>query len=98
MFDPLFADTEIAENHVKNVLDIDAASHPAQRPGGQAQLLGDQIVFADQIIAQSPTESLLGIRQRMAVAFAADQSLLSAGEVAFGIARQGTQKVVKALT
>jgi hypothetical protein len=36
----LFADAEIAENHVQDVLDVDPASEPPQRSRSEAQLLG----------------------------------------------------------
>ncbi len=56
---PSFADTEITENSVQDVLDIDPAGKPAQRPRRQAQLLGDQIVPTGNVSAESPAESFL---------------------------------------
>ena len=42
----LFADAEIAEDDVENVLDIDAAGQTSERLAGGAQLLGQQILAA----------------------------------------------------
>ena len=36
----LFADAEVAKNHVQDILDIDPAGEAAERAGGEAQLLG----------------------------------------------------------
>ena len=40
----LFADAEVAEDHVQNILDIDPAGQPPERMGGDAQLFGQQIL------------------------------------------------------
>ena len=40
----VFADAEVAEDHVQNVLDVDPAGQPAERVRGDAQLLGQQIL------------------------------------------------------
>ena len=40
------ADAEIAKDHVENILDIDPAGEPAERPRGQPQLFGED-VFLD---------------------------------------------------
>ena len=46
---PLFADAEVAEDHVQDVLDIDPAGEAPERAGGDAQLLGQQILTAGQL-------------------------------------------------
>src|SRR5262249_2130770 len=40
----LLPNTEVAEDHVEHVLDIDPAGQAAKRPGGEAQFLGDQFL------------------------------------------------------
>jgi hypothetical protein len=39
-----FPDAEVAEDHIEDVLDIDAAGEPAQSDGGEAKLFGDQLL------------------------------------------------------
>ena len=43
----LLSDTEIAEDHVENVLDIDPPGQPAEALSGQAQVLGDDVLAPD---------------------------------------------------
>ncbi len=50
----LFADAEVAENHVQNILDIDPAGEPPERAGGDPQLLGQQILAAGHVAALAP--------------------------------------------
>ena len=40
----LFADAEIPENHVQDVLDVDPADQPPERVSRQPQFLGDQFL------------------------------------------------------
>src|SRR5579862_465272 len=87
----LLADTEITENRVQDVLNIDPASKPAQRPGGQAQLLGDQVVLPGHVAIESPTESFLCPLKGVAMPLAADQGLLTASQMAPGIGGKGVQ-------
>ena len=47
----LFADAEVAENHVQNILDIDPAGQTAQGTGREPQLLGQQILTAGDLAA-----------------------------------------------
>lgn len=50
----LFADAEVAENHVQDILDVDPAGEPPQRPGSEAQLLGQQILAAGELGLERP--------------------------------------------
>ena len=47
--DRLFADAEVAEDHVQDVLDVDPAGQAAERLAGEPQLLGQQIFAAGQV-------------------------------------------------
>lgn len=57
----LFADAEIAENHVEDVLYIDPAGEPPEGAGGDAQLLGQQILACGEIGRQCPQQSRQGV-------------------------------------
>ena len=68
-----FADAEIAEDHVENVLDVDPAGQPAERPGGQPQFLGHQLLAPDGPSAQRAFERADGLLQRPALPLAGDE-------------------------
>ena len=87
----LFADAEVAENHVQDVLDIDPAGEPPERPGGDAQLLGQQILAAGQLGRQRPPQGRQGVLQGPPVALAGHQRRLGAGQEAFGMAGEGAK-------
>ena len=55
---PLLADTEIAENHVEDVFDVDAACQSAKGCGGGTQLLSEQVFMAGE--AQGAFEGGMG--------------------------------------
>jgi hypothetical protein len=40
----LFADAEVAEDHVQDILDVHSPRQAAKRTSGEAQLLGQQIL------------------------------------------------------
>ena len=44
----LLADTELPEDHVEDVLNIDPAEQPSQRVGGHSQILGGQFFTLTQ--------------------------------------------------
>lgn len=39
----LFADAEVAKDHVQDILDVDAAGEAPERAGGDPQLFGQQL-------------------------------------------------------
>ena len=93
----LFADAKVAENHVQDILDIDPAGQPAKRAGGDAQLLGQQVLAAGHIAALSPLQGGQDLLQRPPVPFAGNQSGLGAAEEFLGLPGQLSQKPVKTL-
>ena len=48
-----FTNTEIAKDHVQNILDIDSASESAERRRSRAQVLGDQLLAVGMIPASA---------------------------------------------
>lgn len=76
---PLFADAEVAENDVQDVLDVDPPGKPAERTGGKPQLLGQQILLGGNVRRLRPAQGGQGLLERMAVAFAGDQRGLGSG-------------------
>ena len=76
----LFADAEIAKNHLQNVLDIDSAGQAAQGLGGEPQLLGDDVLPTTRAFGQGPGEGLVRDFQRFPMPFTADQGRLGSKE------------------
>ena len=50
----LFADAEVAENHIQDLLDIDPTGEAPERAGGDPQLLGQQILMAGHFAPLRP--------------------------------------------
>ncbi len=69
------------KDHVQQILDIDPPGQPAQRAGGEAKLLGDDVLAARRPFGQGAFERGLRIGQETAVAFPADQRRLAAESV-----------------
>ena len=61
-----FPDAEVPENHVENILDVHAAGEAAERAGGEAELLGEDI------FARRFARSRGRARRRLPAAAAAD--------------------------
>ena len=91
----LFADAEVAEDHVQDVLDVDPAGKPPQRPGSDAQLLSQQILAAGHIGRQGPAQGFQGVFQRPPMALPRHQRRLGAGQEAFGMPGEGSEKRLK---
>ena len=75
------------------------STRPVRRPkraGGDAQLLGQQILAAGELRAQRPPQGRQGVLQGAPVALAGDQRRLGAGQEAFGVAGEGGQKRLEA--
>ena len=87
----LFANAEVAEYHVQNVLDIDPAGEAAERPGRKPQLFGQQVLLGRNIGALRPPQRRQGLLKRMAVALPGHQRRLGAGEEACRLALQLVQ-------
>ena len=68
----LFSDAEIAENHIKNVFDVDAAGQPCKRSSCQAEFLGQQIL--GQWPSQNAAKRGHGLFKGKAMTLAGDQS------------------------
>ena len=90
-----FADAEVAEDHVQDVLDIDPAGQPPQRAGGDAELFGQQILAAGERGLASPPQGRQGILQGAPMPLAGDQRWLGAGQEDFGMPGQGGQQGFK---
>jgi hypothetical protein len=71
-------DAKIPEYRVKDILDIDPAGQPAKRPGGQPQLLGDDVFPTPGALSQRSIQSFVAGDQRLPVTCAANQSWLRA--------------------
>ena len=69
----LFADAEVPEDHIENILDIDPASKPAKGSGGGAKLLGHQVLLTGEARRQRPVQSRQRFLQHMPVPGAGDQ-------------------------
>src|SRR5664279_900979 len=95
--DRLFADAEVPENHVQDILDIDPAGEAPKRAGGDAQLLRQQILAGGDFAALGPAQGGQDVLKRVAVARAGHQRGLRPGQEPLGVARQLGQKVVKTL-
>ena len=93
----LFADAEIAENRVQDILDIDPSGQAAERASGDAQLFGQQVLAAGEAGPQRPPQGSQCLLQRAAVAFPRYQRRFGPGHEAVSIAGQRRDQGVKAL-
>src|SRR5579859_6973471 len=66
----LFADAEVAEDDVEQILHIDAAGDAAERPGGEAKVLGGELGKCRRVVAPERRHAFL---ERGAMARAGDQ-------------------------
>ena len=88
----LLADTEISEDHVEDIFDVDAAGEAAKRLRSQAQLLGQQILALGHWPTGGPAERGDHVFQRPPVAGTGDQCRLGAGQKSARMALQRAQK------
>ena len=93
----LLADTEVAEDHVQDILDVDPTGQAAQGTDGDAQLLGEQILTAGDLAPQRPPQRCLGILQRPAMTRAGHQGGFGTSQKTLGMTGQSGQKPVKPL-
>jgi len=75
--DRSFPDTEIAKNHVENILDIDPARKAAKRIGGLSKLLGNNVFPSADTLSERSIERLPCHFQHFSMPLAADQGGLS---------------------
>ena len=54
----LFPDTEIAKNHVENILDINPAREAAERIGSLSKLLGNNVFTSADTLSECGIERL----------------------------------------
>jgi len=94
----LLADTEIAEDHVEHVLDIDPAGQAGQRPGGEAKLLGQEIFALGHWPSRRAAEGGAGVFERLPVPGAGDKAGFGSGEELAGIALKGGEQLREART
>jgi hypothetical protein len=73
----LFADAEIPEDHVEDVLDVDPAGQLAQGGGSEAQLLGHQVFTAGGRFGEGAAKSGQRGLQSLTVALAGEQGRLA---------------------
>ena len=94
----LRTDTEIAEDHVEHVLDIDPAGPAGQRPGGEATLLGQEIFALGHGPSRRAAEGGAGVFERLPVPGAGDKAGFGAGEELAGIALKSGEQLREART
>ena len=92
----LLTDTEIAEDHVEHVLDIDPAGQAGQRPGGEAKFLGQEIFALGHWPSRRAAQGGAGIFERLPVPGAGDKAGFGAGEELAGIALKGSEQLREA--
>src|SRR5215468_2870114 len=69
-------DAEFPEDHVENILDIDAPEQPAERIGRQSQILrGELLATTDHVHA--PLQRVRGLLQQLPLPLPADQPALA---------------------
>src|SRR5262245_8735221 len=87
---------EVPENHVENVLNIDATGEAPQGTCCEPQFLSKQIFAARQVRRQGATQGRPCILQSQAVPLARYQGALGASQKTLGVLRQGVQQRVEA--
>ena len=88
-----FSDTEITENNLEHVLDIDAPGKPSEGTGGQPQLLGDQLFLVCRKRAPERFDRLL---QCNTVPLTGDDDRFTSAEGDSGKGRQGRDEDIHA--
>jgi hypothetical protein len=90
-----FADAEVPEDNIQDVLDVDSPRQPAEGMGCGAQFLGQQIFRPT--LAFSAAQGREGLFQGKSVAGAAHQQLLRSSEGRLNILMKLTKQSIKAL-
>jgi hypothetical protein len=93
---PLFPNAEVAENHVENVFDIDAAGEAPERERRQAQFLGQDIVAAGAV-GERAGERSRRVRERETLPLARHQRRLTRFELFARKHSQAAEKIFHAL-
>src|SRR6185437_5825510 len=91
-----FADTKFAEDHLKNILDIDPAGEPTQRRGGRSQLFGDELFATLVPLSQRAVECSHGVLQSAAMPGAGHKRRLGGGEERFAETSESIDEVIHA--
>src|SRR6185436_20775317 len=87
----LLSYAEIAENYVKDVLNIHLTGQPAQAVGGQAKLLGDNVLASGWALSQNTVERSLPQIQGFAMPFSGQKARFHP-EIGLGVAGQLRQE------
>src|SRR5579862_6115531 len=83
-----FANTEIAKDHVQNILYIDPSGQPAEPHGRRSQIFGYQVLASILALAQSPIERRDRLLERLAMARPGDDGRLGLCEIPVRVGRQ----------
>src|SRR6202022_1389926 len=76
----LLPDTEVGENNVNHILDVDPSGDPTESPRREPQLLRDQVLLAPRPLLDRPLQRLDGFGQRRPVPGPRDDARLSPHE------------------
>jgi len=91
----LLSDTEVPEDNVENILDIDSPGEPAERARSQAELLGQQVFALGHWPSRCAGQGGESVVERPAMAGAGDQCGFRAGQECPGVALKAAQKLGK---
>src|SRR5262245_3918416 len=92
----LLADTEIAENDIENVFDIDPPGQSAKGSRSGLQLLGQQVFLARDVMPQCSAQCIARTFERAPMALAGHEGRFAANQKRFGMLGEGSQKSVNA--
>src|SRR5437879_13063093 len=85
---PLLAYTKISEDHIEDILDIDAAGEPAECPRREPQLLGDKLFGSVAPQRQGASKCVGGLAQDVAMPLTRNQGWFAGGKNICRIIRQ----------
>src|SRR4051794_13776273 len=74
----LLSNTKIAEDHIENIVHVDAAGETTKRASREPELLSEQLVGRAPTESQRTSEGLGGLTQQVTMALARHQRGLSA--------------------
>src|SRR5713101_4639033 len=68
----LFSNAKITENHIQNILHVDPAGQPTERPAGEPQFFGNDILPAGEVLGGRPIQGGNDLFQRLSVPLPGD--------------------------
>ena len=88
-------DTEVPEDHVENVVNVDTTGEPSERAGGEPQFLSEKILTVQEVRREGSAQRIERVLQGATVPLARHQRCLGASQEIFCMPRQRVQQLIE---